>query len=600
MDSTLLRWCALAPRRALALAATCFALPAAALNHDRIVEPIAPGAFEVACSNVAQDASLIAPGASAADYWEGRRINDVDHYITEILAFPQATLRFDPVVPDERELYPGHAGDPVAFVAIVCHPTPRSNPDASYTLPGTGDLIPHMQPPGAAPKLIGWGEYYQTLGLGTPPVPEGPARLPLIVYSHGLTGSPISKGYVDVLVELAAHGFVVGAVFHGDPRFSRARVEDLSDVFYLLTQFDRVAEMQLMRPLSLKAMTDLLLSTPGFASGIDTTRIGGFGASLGGEAMALLLGARMTTTIGLHCSDPVHDPRIRAAVGYVPYAGYSFLPAFCERQSGAASVNRPYLALSGTADTTAPIGMMEQAVNLFGSSRYLVELVDGRHELRPEDTDDLFTWMVTFLNAYLDVGTDPGAMGRLIRMNGVVGGRQDDLLVDVHVPFPDSGGEVTMREFYNSIINHYFITADAAEINMIGAGGAGAGWELTGQGFKAWPQMRADTFGATVPVCRFRAAFRSATISSFFTASASECDAVKRDPGWRYLGIGFYILPIGADGTCPDGYLAVNRAYNNGFIHNDSNHRFSTSNSDMREMARNAWIVEGAVMCARP
>jgi predicted dienelactone hydrolase len=596
MDSTLLRSRAFA--RVLALGATGFILPAAALNHDRVVEPIAPGAFEVACSNVAQDASLIAAGASAQDYWEGRPVNGVDHYITEILANPQATLRFDAAVPDDRGLYPGHAGETVAFIAIVCHPTPRSNADASYTLPGTGEVIPHMQPPGAAPKLIGWGEYYQTLGLGTPPVPAGPAQLPFIVYSHGLTGSPISKGYVDVLVELAAHGFVVGAVFHGDPRFSRVRVQDFSDFVYLGTNFDRVAEMELMRPLSLKAMTDLVLSTPGFASGIDTTRIGGFGASLGGEAMTLLLGAQMTTSIGLRCSDPVHDPRVRAAVGYVPFAGYSFLPAFCDGQSGAASVNRPYLALSGTADTTAPIGMMEQAVDRFGASRYLVELVDGQHEFRPEDAGDLFTWMVTFLNAYLDVGTDPGAMGRLIRMNGVVGGRQDDLLVDVHIPFPDSGGEATVREFYNSIINHYFVTADGGEIDTILAGGAGAGWALTGEGFKAWPQIPADV--AAAPACRFRARFRSRTISSFFTASAGECDIVKRDQGWRYVGTGFYILPVSADGTCPDGFLAVNRAYNDGFIHNDSNHRYNTSDSEMREMARKNWIVEGAVMCARP
>ena len=591
LDSTLLK-------RLLAAGTAACALIAAAANHDLVVAPIAPGPFAVACSNIAQDASLIAPGASAADYWEGRTVNGVDHYITEILASPPAALRFDAAVPDERSIYPGYAGDSVAFVAIVCHPTSQSNPDANYSLPGTGEIIPHMRPPGAAPRLIGWGEYYQTLGLGTPPVPTGPARLPLIVYSHGLTGSPISKGYVQVMVELAAHGFMVAATFHGDPRFSRVRIEDFSDFLYLLTNYGQVAEMELMRPLSLKAMTDLVLNDAGYSPGIDMDRIGGFGASLGGEAMALLLGARLTTSIGGQCSDPVHDPRIKAAVGYVPFGGYSFLPAFCDGQTGAAGVNRPYLAMSGTADTTAPIGPLQNALNRFGSSRYLVQLVDGKHEFRPEDAGDLFTWMVTFLDAYLGVGSDPGAMGRLIKMNSVSGGRDDSLIVDVHIPFPDSGGEVTVRQFYNSIINHYFISADAGEIAMIGA--TGAGWEPTGQGFKAWPQMPADTFVATAPVCRFRAAFRSGTISSFFTANAAECDIVKRDPGWRYVGIGFYIVPVGADATCPFGYLAVNRAYNNGFIRNDSNHRYSTSDSEMREMARKNWIVEGAVMCSRP
>jgi len=67
-------------------------------------------------------------------------------------------------------------------------------------------------------------EYAQTLGIVIDPAASLPMRLPLVVYSHGLTGSPISKGYVQVMVELAAHGFMVAAVFHGDPRFSRVRI----------------------------------------------------------------------------------------------------------------------------------------------------------------------------------------------------------------------------------------------------------------------------------------------------------------------------------------------------------------------------------------
>ena len=57
--------------------------------------------------------------------------------------------------------------------------------------------------------------------------------------------------------------------------------------------------------------------------------------------------------------------------------------------------------------------MTEQAINRMSSSRYLVELVGGQHELRPEDAGDVLTWMVTFLNAYLDVRTDPRRHGTL-------------------------------------------------------------------------------------------------------------------------------------------------------------------------------------------
>ena len=588
MDSTL--------SRLLALIAALVPLAGAAYNHDANVPPLAPGRFAVACSNIAQDASRIAPAASASDYWEGRPVNGVDHYITELLQQPSAALQFNALVPDVRRLYPGHAGANVAFVAIVCHPTSPGNTDADYTLPETGDVVPHMQPAGQAPKLISIAEYAAALGVSVDQAPNLPQRVPLVVYSHGLTGSPISKGYVQVMVQLAAQGFMVAGVFHGDPRFSRVRIEDVNDLAYVVRDFDRIVELQLMRPLSLKAMTDVLLADPGFSSGIDRDRIGGFGASMGGEAMALLLGAPLTTGFNLACEDSVHDPRIKAAVGYVPYLGQFFLPAFCEGQSGAAAVNRPYLALSGTADTTAPIFPALDAVNRFGSSRYMVVLPEGKHELRPEDVGDLFTWMVTFLNAYLQVPSDPGAMARFIRMRSVQGGRDDSLIVDVHVPFANEGTETTAKEFYNTGLGHYFLSAGPGETAGILAGAAGPGWVLTGQSYKVWLSKPTDSFSTGVnPVCRF---YGRGPNSHFFTAEAGECEMVKRDPGWFYEGIGFYARPVGD--RCPAGYLQVNRAYNDRFRFNDSNHRFSTSDSTMREMARQGWAVEGTVMCARP
>jgi fermentation-respiration switch protein FrsA (DUF1100 family) len=593
MDSTAPPFRALR-RLAFVLAAAC-ALPALAFNHDRVVAPIAPGRLPVACSNVAQDVSRIAPGAMPSDYWDGKPVNGVDHYVSEILASPQTTLQFAVPVPDNRELFANHAGQTMGFVAFVCYPTSPANNDANYVLPETGGVVPHMQPTGTMPRIMSQRE----LGLFasiTPAPPDIPYPWPLVVFSHGLGGSPIDAGYLDAVVQLAAQGFIVAGVFHGDARFSRMRIEDLSDFFFLVRNFSNVVEMETMRPLSLRAMTDVLLAHPGFAPAIDAARIGGFGASLGGEAMAILLGARLTTTIGGHCADGIVDTRIRAAVGYVPFAGYSFLPAFCEANSGAAGVNRPYLAISGTADTTAPIGMMKTAVGYFQSSRYLVELVDGQHELRPEDVGDLFTWMVTFLQAYLDVR--PDAMGRLIKMNGVTGGRQDDLLIDVHVPFATTdANQLTAREFYNPVINHYFVTADAGGIDRVQRGDFGTSWQSTSQGFKvdAAPPPGLPTRAAA---CRFRAAFRDPTYA-FYTVNAAECDLVKANRGWRYQGVSFYAIPASGN-TCPDGYLGVHRAYNNGFVRNDSNHRYTTSDSTMRDMQAAGWTFESTVTCSIP
>ena len=586
MDSTLPRF--------LALLATLVPLTAAALNHELIVAPIAPGRLAVACSNIAQDASRIAAGAQASDYWEGRQVNGVDHYVSEILAQPQATFRYSARAPDQRSLYPGHAGDLVDFVAIVCHPTSRANADASYALPGTGDVIPHMQPAGQPPKLISITEYAATLGIAVDNAPNLPQRLPLIVYSHGLTGSPISKGYVDVMVQLAAQGFIVAAPFHGDPRFSRVRIEDLSDFAYVLRNFDRIVELQLMRPLSLKAMTDVLLENSGFAAAVDADRIGGFGASMGGEAMALLMGARVTTGLDLSCGDAVHDTRIKAAVTFVPYMGQTFLPAFCDGQAGAAGVTRPFLALSGTADTTAPFAPALQAINLFKGSRYLVSLPEGKHEFRAEDAGDLFTWMIGFFDIYLALPPERVNSPPFFRMSGVVGGRDDRMVVDVHVPFANQGTEVAAMEFYNTILGHYFLSPAQSETAGILAGAAGPGWELTGQSFKVWLTLPPDTFQQVVPVCRF---YARGPNTHFFTSEASECALVKQDPGWFYEGTGFYAR---RGNTCPAGWLQVNRAYNNRFRQNDSNHRFSTSDSTMADMERKGWVVEGTVMCARP
>lgn len=597
MDSTLTR----IALRALAALAILTAAPALAINHENVVDPLPHGRFAVACSNVEHDmARLAALGGTPVDYWEGNEVRGEHRYITDILAQPQTAFVFDVRIPFKPSLYPTLGLRRPDFAAIVCHPTPRSNADPSYTLPADGGVVPHMQPAGAAPKLISAMEYAQTLGVSIDPPVSGPAALPLVVYSHGLGGSPLGQGYLDIAVELAAQGYVVAAVFHADARFSPIRIENLGDLAFALVAFPVIVQMQALRPLALRQMTDRLLSDPGYAPGIDVSRIGGFGASLGGEAMAHLLGARITATLGLSCEETERDSRIRAAATYVPYSGQSFLPAFCDDQSGAESVERPFLAIAGTQDTTAPIKLTEQAVNRMASSRYLVELVGGQHELRPQDAGDVLTWMVTFLNAYLDVRADPGAMARFIRMRQVNGGREDNIVVDVHVPFANVAGETRALEFHNTFLDHYFIAAGQDEIDLILNGVAGPGWELTGESFKVWPRLPPDTFTAVGPVCRFYGRPAGGPNSHFFTASSSECELVKQRGGWAYEGIGFYIRPVGTDGKCPDGFLSVNRAYNIGFPRNDSNHRFTTSDSTFREMGRKGWAMEGTVMCARP
>src|SRR5882672_2680532 len=117
MDSTLMRNRLFLAHALAALAAACAVFPASSYNHVDTVSPIPLGPFKVACSNIAQDASRIAAGASASDYWEGR-----GHYISELLTAPASAVTFNAAVPDQRTFYPQNAGGSIPYVAIVCYP----------------------------------------------------------------------------------------------------------------------------------------------------------------------------------------------------------------------------------------------------------------------------------------------------------------------------------------------------------------------------------------------------------------------------------------------------------------------------------------------
>ena len=195
-------------------------------------------------------------------------------------------------------------------------------------------------------------------GSDAPLFADASTRYPVVAFSHGYTGSPLSGDYISALSVFASYGYVVIAPFHGDLRFSDLRIDNLSDAIAVASHLDNFTAMQALRPLSISAALDLVLAHPQWQGHIDETQIGGFGASMGGETMMLLGGAGLTTSyfdIGSSWKQVTHDPRIKAAVGYVPYFGQPILPAFGRDQHGLDGINLPFLGISGTADTTAPI-----------------------------------------------------------------------------------------------------------------------------------------------------------------------------------------------------------------------------------------------------
>jgi predicted dienelactone hydrolase len=152
--------------------------------------------------------------------------------------------------------------------------------------------------------------------LATKDCPVTGSHLPLIVISHGHTGSFL--GHRDTAQVLADAGFVVAAISHpGDNAQDSSRADDLSAF--------------VERPADIKRLVDYLLGPWSHASAIDPNRIGLFGFSRGGYTGLVVVGATPQFDAPIKMCDgqtsaicaevrqgrfasPVHDSRIKAAV----------------------------------------------------------------------------------------------------------------------------------------------------------------------------------------------------------------------------------------------------------------------------------------------
>jgi len=174
-----------------------------------------------------------------------------------------------------------------------------------------------------------------------------------------------------------------------------------------------------------------------------------------------------------------------------------------------------------------------------------------------------------------------------------------------------SGGELpqigTLVEFHNDGLNHFFMTFEGAEADGIDRGAAGPGWSRTGHVFRAYVRLRAVP-RAVGPVCRFYGTPGIGPNSHFFTADRDECAAVSSDPGWSLETSQSFAAEtpmrqcLTIDGepecssVCGRGRL-VYRLYNNGYLHDDSNHRYVTDFDLYQSMQTEGWAGEGAQMC---
>src|SRR5690348_4762965 len=160
-----------------------------------------------------------------------------------------------------------------------------------------------------------------------------------------------------------------------------------------------------------------------------------------------------------------------------------------------------------------------------------------------------------------------------------------------------SAAPVPVVEYYWAARDHYFMTANPAEIAALDASPPG-GWVRTGQSFGGY----AGATGIASRVCRFYIPPLYGD-SHYYSASPDECAAVQvKFPVLleESPSVFFIDLPDLITGACPAGTMPVYRLYNN---RADTNHRYTTSLSIRSEMLAKGYLPEGygltgVAMCA--
>ncbi len=154
---------------------------------------------------------------------------------------------------------------------------------------------------------------------------------------------------------------------------------------------------------------------------------------------------------------------------------------------------------------------------------------------------------------------------------------------------------VSVIEFYNASLDHYFISYVADEIAKLD-NGTYNGWARTGLSFNAW----ATTQSGTSAVCRIYVPPGKGD-GHFFGRDTNECDGtMAKNPTFILESSTFFYLYPPTLGNCAAGQVPVYRVFSN---RADANHRYTTSRAVRDQMVVKGWLAEGdgadtVVMCA--
>ena len=169
-------------------------------------------------------------------------------------------------------------------------------------------------------------------------------------------------------------------------------------------------------------------------------------------------------------------------------------------------------------------------------------------------------------------------------------------------PYQTAPELASVVEFYNVALDHYFMTADVAEIVGLDGGGS---WVRTGYSFKALKSNQTSVAGSA-PVCRLYGNPAKGLDSHFYSASVAECLQVPQQfvDSWLLESDSVFRvwLADAQTGACPGDTVPVYRVFNN---RTDANHRYTPSLEVLAEMLARGYTGEGygkpaVAFCAAP
>jgi hypothetical protein len=161
--------------------------------------------------------------------------------------------------------------------------------------------------------------------------------------------------------------------------------------------------------------------------------------------------------------------------------------------------------------------------------------------------------------------------------------------------FAANAASVTIVEYYNASLGHYFMTPLASEITLLDSG-AFAGWQRTGYTFDAFDKT-SHPAGA-VAICRMYNDHYNGTSSHFYGPLGTDCALTQQYfPDWSFEDPELFDADLAnAQDVCPAGQYPVYRVFNNG-IGGAPNHRFTNSPDVVQQMVAKGYAAEGVKWC---